>query len=80
MPEQQQLLLAKADRGQTLGIDTQVHEIGLGALSTSFTEGKVIFLRSPGIAVSLDSDIQLRVFLNKIRVGFNPLHLLSRNL
>jgi hypothetical protein len=65
MAEQQQLFLPKTNRGQLVGIDAKVNQVGLGTLGTPLTQRNIVLLRATGIAVPLDSNFQIRVLLMK---------------
>ena len=59
MPVEQKLFLTPADRIQTGFIHSEIDEIPFSALGSSFTQGKVVLLGAPRVAVPFDPDPDL---------------------
>jgi len=77
--KQQQLFFTETDRGHPLGANALLNQGRLGTLRAALTQGEVILLRTPGIAVPFDPNLYPWILFQEIGIGLDALHLLTRN-
>ncbi len=63
-------LLSKADGLQAQWVNTKLDKVVAGTDSTAFTQGKVVFVSSPFVTMTLDDDSAFQIGLEPCGIGF----------